>query len=59
MKYLSHSLETTIPQLSTLQSNNCNSDVQLPNCYIRVIYRDIHHFIGVIYYSWVDDVKDT
>ena len=21
------------------------------------IYRDIHHFINVIYYSWVDDVK--
>ena len=41
-----------------LQPNDINSDVHLTNSYTHVkferglsdIYRDIHHFINVIYY---------
>lgn len=57
MNYLSYSLEDTLPKLSMLQTNNRSSGVQLPNCYIHatfetvlsVIYRDIRHFINVMF----------
>ena len=50
-----------------LQQHNRNSGVKLPNCYshakfenfLPAIYRDIHHLINVIYYSSVDDVRNT
>ena len=50
-----------------LQQHNINSGVKLPNCYshakfenfLPAIYTDVHHLINVIYYSTVDDVRNT
>ena len=50
-----------------LQQHNRNSGVKLPSCYshakfekfLPAMYRDIHHLINVIYYSQVDDVRNT
>ena len=50
-----------------LQPNNRSSSVYLPNCnthakferVLLVIYRDIHRFINVVYYSRVDDTSKT
>ena len=52
--------KTFIPKATMLQPNDINSDVHLTNTtythvkferVLSVIYRDIHHFINVIYYS--------
>ena len=57
LKFICYSLETIIPKLSMLQPNNRNCGVKQPNCnthakferVLLVIYRDIHHFMNVIY----------
>ena len=62
-----YSLKAFFPKPFMLQQHNRNSGVKLPNCYshakfekfLPAIYIDIHHFINVIFYSWVDDVRNT
>ena len=59
LKYLSCSLKHFIPKATMLQPNDINSDVHLTNSYTHAkfervlsdIYRDIHHFMNLIYYS--------
>ena len=57
--------KTFASEQSPWQQQGVISIVHFPNHYIRanlekvlpITFRDIHHVINIIYYSWVDDVK--
>ena len=52
-------------QTNHVVNKQCEYGVHVTNSYIHAkfervlldVHRDIHHFLNVIYYSWVDDVK--
>ena len=64
-EFLFFKYKTFASERSPWQQHSVNSSVRLPNHYTRaklkkvlvITSKDIHYFIYVIYYSWVNDVK--